>query len=204
MKPAPFGCTPEENLQPPALPALGNARVAALCVSKYHFPPMEWRVDSLHESDWEQVKEIFVQGIATENATFETEAPSWQQWDASHLSCCRLVARDPAGHVLAWAALSRVSHRFVYRGVAEVSIYVRDDCRGRGIGLVLLEELIRQSEAAGIWTLQAHIFPENNASLRLHEKAGFRQVGRRASLGQMKGTWRDVVLLERRSQGVDL
>jgi phosphinothricin acetyltransferase len=165
---------------------------------------MEWHLDLMGEADWEQVREIFVQGIETGKATFETDAPSREQWDSSHLSCGRLVARGPDGRLLGWAALARVSPRRVYRGVAEVSIYVRSDCRGQGVGLALLTELVKQSEAAGLWTLQAHVFPENRASLRLHEKAGFREVGRRERLGQMGKTWRDVLLLERRSQVVGL
>ncbi len=163
---------------------------------------MEWHLDLMREADWEQVREIFLQGIATGNATFETDAPSWEQWNSSHLSCCRLVARGPDGRLSGWAALSRVSPRQVYRGIAEVSIYVGSDCRRHGVGAALLEKLIEDSEAAGLWTLQAHIFPENGASLRLHEKAGFRPVGRRERFGQMRETWRDVLLLERRSQVV--
>jgi len=165
---------------------------------------MEWHVDEMRETDWDQTREIFVQGIATGNATFESNPPSWQQWDSSHLSYCRLVARGRDGHLLAWAALSRVSSRHVYRGIAEVSIYVRSDCRGQGVGGALITELIKHSEAAGFWTLQAHIFPENRGSLRLHRKAGFREVGRRERFGQMGGAWRDVLLLERRSQVVGL
>ncbi len=165
---------------------------------------MEWHLDQMQQADWEQVREIFLEGIATGNATFETEAPSREQWDSSHLACCRLVARQPDGPVSGWAALSRVSHRCVYRGIAEVSIYVRSDCRGQGVGAALLDQLVKDSETAGLWTLQAHIFPENRASLRLHEKAGFRQVGRRERLGKMGETWRDVLLLERRSQVVGL
>jgi L-amino acid N-acyltransferase YncA len=165
---------------------------------------MEWYLDGMGDADWEQAREIFVQGIATGNATFETEAPSWEQWNSSHFSCCRLVARGPDGRLLGWVALSLVSHRCVYRGIAEVSVYVRNECRGQGLGRALLERLVTDSEAAGLWTLQAHIFPENQASLKLHEKAGFRQVGRRERLGQMHGTWRDVILMERRSQVVGL
>lgn len=165
---------------------------------------MEWQLDELKAADWEQVRGIFLEGIATGNATFETEAPSWEQWDSAHLACCRLVARRSGGPLSGWAALSKVSHRCVYRGIAEVSIYVRSDCRGQGVGRALLNRLVQESEAAGLWTLQAHIFPENKASLRLHERAGFRHVGRRERLGKMARTWRDVLLLERRSQVVGL
>jgi L-amino acid N-acyltransferase YncA len=125
--------------------------------------------------------------------------PSWEKFDAGHLRHSRLVARDGTG-VLGWAALSPVSSRRVYAGVAEVSIYVADDSRGRGIGRALLEELIRQSEKHGMWTLQAGIFPENVASIRLHKALGFREVGRRERMGQMGDRWRDTVLLERRSR----
>lgn len=165
---------------------------------------MEWQLDEMKEADWDQVRQIFLEGIATGNATFETGAPAWEQWDSSHLACCRLVARRSDGRILGWAALSKVSHRWVYRGIAEVSIYVRIDCRGQGVGAGLLDKLVKDSEEAGLWTLQAHIFPENTASLRLHEKAGFRQVGRREKLGEMEGNWRDVLLLERRSRVVGL
>ncbi|RPJ82249.1 MAG: N-acetyltransferase family protein [Acidobacteria bacterium] len=163
---------------------------------------MEWLVASMVPADWEQVREIFIQGIATGNATFETHAPTWDHWDSSHLSSCRLVARRQDGRLSGWAALSRVSARQVYRGIAEVSVYVANDCRGQGVGAALLEKLVEESETVGLWTLQAHIFPENEASLRLHQKAGFRQVGRRERFGKMGETWRDVLLLERRSSVV--
>jgi len=159
-------------------------------------------VDPMGPADWDQVREIFIQGIVTGNATFETQAPSWDHWDSSHLSCCRLVVRRQNARLSGWAALSRVSARQVYGGIAEVSIYVANDCRGQGVGAALLEKLVEESEAAGLWTLQAHIFPENEASLRLHQKAGFRQVGRRERFGKMGETWRDVLLLERRSSVV--
>jgi len=156
----------------------------------------------MQETDWEGVREVFLQGIATGNATFETDAPSWDQWHSTHLASCRLVTRGPGGGLLGWAALSKVSNRCVYRGIAEVSIYVREDCRGQGVGAALLQQLINDSEAAELWTLQAHIFPENLASLKLHERLGFRQVGRRERLGKMGETWRDVLVLERRSHTV--
>jgi L-amino acid N-acyltransferase YncA len=149
-------------------------------------------------SDWPRVREIYAEGIATGNATFATEAPEWQQWDAHHLPSCRLVA----GHddqILGWAALSSVSSRRVYAGVAEVSVYVSAAVRGHGVGKALLRELILTSERQGIWTLQAGIFPENVASVALHEALGFRQVGVRERLGQLAAQWRDVLLLERRS-----
>jgi L-amino acid N-acyltransferase YncA len=151
--------------------------------------------------DWEAVRRIYREGIATGNATFETEAPEWERWDASHLRHTRLVARD-AGAVVGWAALSPVSARRVYRGVAEVSVYVAQGARGRGAGRMLLEALVAESERQGIWTLQAGIFPENTASLELHRKCGFRVVGRRERIGALGGVWRDVLLLERRSRKV--
>jgi len=157
--------------------------------------------DALRPEDWEQVRAIYVEGIATGHATFETGAPQWEKWDSEHLARARLVARDgPA--ILGWAALSPVSGRCVYAGVAEVSVYVATSARNRGIGRALLEGLIRASEAEGIWTLQAGVFPENASSLALHRRCGFREVGRRERLGKLGDTWRDVILLERRSRTV--
>lgn len=149
--------------------------------------------------DWPAVRAIYLEGIATGNATFEQTAPEWESWDSGHLAKARIVARSPAGAVLGWAALSGMSSRCVYAGVAEVSIYVAAQARGCGVGGQLLSRLIADSEAAGIWTLQAGIFPENAASIALHQRAGFRMLGRRERLGQMNGRWRDVLLLERRS-----
>jgi phosphinothricin acetyltransferase len=156
-------------------------------------------------ADWPAVRAIYEQGIATGDATFQLAAPAWEAWDAGHLEECRLVAVG-GGAVIGWAALSRISSRPVYAGVAEVSVYVAAAARGRGAGRLLLAELVGESERNGIWTLQAGIFPENQASLVLHERAGFRLVGRREKLGQMQGRWRDVLLLERRSAiaGVDV
>jgi len=148
--------------------------------------------------DWPAVRTIFEEGIATGNATFETKAPSWEEWDAGHLKESRLVATD-SEKIIGWAALSRVSGWCVYAGVAEVSVYVSTGERGRGIGKRLLQALIPESEQSGIWTLQAGIFPENEPSITLHRKCGFRQIGRREKLGQMDGQWRDVLLFERRS-----
>jgi L-amino acid N-acyltransferase YncA len=150
-------------------------------------------------ADWPVVRAIYCEGIATGNATFEVEAPDWEFWDAHHLSACRLVARV-AGVVVGWAALSPVSSRAVYRGVAEVSIYVAAAARGGGVGKALLGALVAAAEQAGLWTLQAGIFPENLASIALHTACGFRIVGRRERLGCLQGVWRDVMLLERRSQ----
>ena len=158
-------------------------------------------IDGLRPEDWERVRAIYLEGIATGHATFETAVPSWEKWDADHLRQPRLVARDGSA-ILGWAALSPVSGRCVYGGVAEVSVYVGAAARGRGVGRALLLELVRTSEVAGIWTLQAGIFPENESSLALHNRCGFREVGRRERLGKLGATWRDVILLERRSRTI--
>ena len=149
-------------------------------------------------ADWDRVRQIYLEGIATGNATFEKDAPTWEKWDASHRGDCRLVARQ-GGEVVGWAALSPVSSRRVYDGVAEVSVYVGANERGLGVGRLLLSALVESSERAGIWTLQAGIFPENVPSIKLHQKLGFRLVGVRERLGCMNGRWRDVALMERRS-----
>lgn len=153
---------------------------------------------------WPEVRVVYEEGVASGDATFETEAPEWERWDASHLRACRLVALAD-GRVTGWAALSHVSARKVYAGVAEVSVYVGAAFRGRGVGRALLSALVQASESEGIWTLQAGIFPENVASVELHKSCGFREVGRRERVGKLKGRWRDTVLLERRSRtvGVD-
>jgi phosphinothricin acetyltransferase len=152
-------------------------------------------------SDWEDVRRIYLEGIATGHATLETEAPAWDLWDRAHRMDCRIVARE-GGLMLGWAALSRVSERCAYGGVAEVSVYVAVEARGKGVGRALLEELVRASEEAGVWTLQAGIFPENTASLSIHQRCGFRVVGVREKFGNLRGTWRDVALLERRSKRI--
>jgi len=155
-------------------------------------------IEPLTAEHWEAVRSIYLEGIATGNATFQQTAPEWEEWDEGHLRACRMVARS-GQQIVGWAALSSVSWRPVYRGVAEVSIYVAESARGRGVGTTLMARLIADSEAEGIWTLQAGIFPENTSSIALHTKAGFRVVGTRSRLGCMDGCWRDVVLLERRS-----
>lgn len=159
----------------------------------------QFSMEAMQPQDWPAVRAIYLEGVATGNATFEQTAPDWEKWDAGHLAGVRFVARSDGGEVLGWAALSGVSSRCVYAGVAEVSIYVAESARGRGVGHNLMARLIADSEAQGIWTLQAGIFPENIASIALHERAGFRIVGTRERLGQMNGRWRDVVLMERRS-----
>ena len=158
-----------------------------------------FQIRSLRPDDWPQVRKIYLEGIATGNATFETEAPSWEKWDSGHLQSCRLVAYADS-KVLGWAALSPVSSRRVYTGVTEVSVYVASAAQGKGVGRALLTALIQSAEAAGIWTLQAGIFPENVASIHLHKSLGFREVGRREKIGKMGDRWRDVMLLERRSK----
>jgi L-amino acid N-acyltransferase YncA len=152
----------------------------------------------LTREDWPVVKAIYEQGIAGGQATFETEAPAWEDWDRTHLEGHRLVALQD-GEVVGWATLSPVSERCVYEGVVESSVYVADSAQGRGVGRALMEELIRRAERDGIWTIQAGIFPENEGSIELHKRCGFRVVGTRERLGKHHGTWRDVVLLERRS-----
>jgi L-amino acid N-acyltransferase YncA len=160
-------------------------------------------IEALTPDDWPSVKRIYEEGIASGTATFETAAPSWERWDASHRPDHRLVARVRDG-VVGWAALSPYSVRSAYAGVAEVSVYVAEAHRGKGVGRSLLQRLISDTEAAGIWTLQAGVFRENETSLRLHRSVGFRTVGVRKRIGRLNGRWRDVVLLERRSSVVGL
>jgi L-amino acid N-acyltransferase YncA len=162
---------------------------------------MDFIIESIMPQDWESVRSIYLEGIATGQATFETEAPDWERWDSGHLPQCRLVARNGAG-VLGWAALSPVSKRQVYAGVTEVSVYVAASARGLGIGGALLRALIEASERHGVWMLQSSIFPENHASVALHLKHGFREVGRRERIARHHGVWRDTVVLERRSSVV--
>lgn len=155
-------------------------------------------VAPLTPADWPQVRAIYVDGIASAQATFETEAPSWEEWNATHHRFARLVARSD-GRVIGWAALSPVSRRRCYAGVAEVGVYVAEECRGQGVGRRLLEALIAESERHGIWTLQGATFAENEASLRLQQSCGFREIGRRERIAQLNGVWRDTILMERRS-----
>lgn len=164
---------------------------------------MDYVIDQMNPGDWEQVRSIIREGIATGYTTFETDAPSWERWDAGHLQTARLVARK-GDNVLGWAALTPVSNRDVYRGVAELSVFVKEESRGHGIGRALLEALIDQSERNAIWTLQAAIFPENTASVKLHLRCGFREVGRRERIGKLNGSWRDTLLFERRSKTVGI
>lgn len=152
--------------------------------------------------DWEAVAAIYAEGISTGDATFETTVPTWAEWDASHHMNCRLVM-ETDDDVAGWAALAPVSSRDVYRGVAESSIYIASSARGLGIGSRLLAALVACSETAGFWMLQAGVFPENEASIRLHERRGFRIVGTRQRIGRLGSVWRDVILLERRSSRID-
>lgn len=165
---------------------------------------MEYIIDVMKPQHWDQIKEIYMEGIKTQNATFEKEVPSWEEWDKSHIPSCRIVAQKE-DEIYGWAALSPVSNRCVYTGVAEISIYVSKKHQGKGVGTSLLNTLIKLSEENGFWTLQANIFPENKSSILLHKKCGFREVGIREKLGKMeKGNWRDVVLMERRSTNVGI
>jgi L-amino acid N-acyltransferase YncA len=164
---------------------------------------MKYSIDIMRREDWDQVRSIYLEGISTGNSTFESNAPDWERWDSGHLPDHRLVVRE-GDHILAWAAFSPVSTRSVYSGVAELSLYVAKENRGKGVGSELLEAVIHSTEHAGLWTLQGGIFPENTASLNLAKKHGFRDVGRREKIGKMTygplaGTWRDVILVERRS-----
>jgi L-amino acid N-acyltransferase YncA len=159
------------------------------------------QVDELTAGDWPAVSAVYADGIATRNATFETTVPSWSEWERAHMDDYRLVGRVD-GEVVGWAALSRVSDRQCYRGVAEDSVYVRNGRHGQGVGRALLSALVSRAEAAGVWTIQAGVFPENIASLKLHAACGFRVVGVRERIGQLDGAWRDVVLLERRSKEI--
>ena len=157
----------------------------------------------MHDKDWSSVSEIYAQGIATGYATFETEVPDLAEWNKAHLKHSRFVA-EHRGEIAGWAALSPVSGRCVYGGVGEVSVYVATGHHGKGIGRKLMKHLILESEKQGLWTLQSGIFPENTASIKLHEKVGFRKIGYREKVGQLHGQWKDNLLFERRSKVVGL
>lgn len=159
---------------------------------------MKIKIQDMKKEHWDQVKRIYIEGIASGNATFQSEAPTWKEWDEGHISNCRFIA-TMGNEIIGWTAISSVSGRCVYVGVAEVSVYVGKEYIGRGVGRKLLQVLIKQSEENGFWTLQAGIFPENTASIKLHTKLGFREVGIRERIGKLNGEWRNVVLLERRS-----
>ncbi|MEW9095454.1 MAG: N-acetyltransferase family protein [Clostridiaceae bacterium] len=165
---------------------------------------MEYVIEEMKSSDWEQVKNIYLEGIKTGTATFQTEAATWENWDKGHLNSCRLVARS-SNDILGWVALSPTSSRCVYFGVAEVSIYIGEKYNGQGIGTALLKNLFKLSEENGIWTLQSVIIKENTSSILLHKKCGFREVGIREKIAKMgDGAWHDTVLMERRSKIVGI
>jgi len=164
---------------------------------------MDFTVEKMKDGDWPMVQATYREGIATGNATFETDAPEWGKWDKNHLPDCRLVARAE-GQVIGWAALSPFSWKRFYAGITEVSLYVTSSARGIGVGKALLNALIEESEHAGIWTLQGMILRENLTSLALCKKCGFREVGYRERISQMNGVWRDVILMERRSKVVGI
>ena len=155
----------------------------------------------MQAKDWQTVSKIYEEGIATGFATFETSTPSYESWDSAHMASCRLVAIENE-KVLGWAALSPVSNRCVYGGVAEVSVYVGQKSRGKGVGQLLINALINESETEGLWTLQSGIFPENEGSIELHKKVGFRYIGKRERVGKLDGEWKDNLLFERRSKTV--
>lgn len=156
------------------------------------------KIEKMKSSDWEAVARIYLQGIESGMATFETVVPDWKLWDENHIKSCRLIAK--IDHmIVGWAALSSVSSRCVYGGVAEVSVYVSAKERGKKVGEILMKELIAQSEEEGYWTLQSGIFPENLASIKLHEKLGFRKIGYRERIGALDGVWKDNILMEKRS-----
>ena len=161
------------------------------------------RIRPMKPSDWEVVSQIYEEGIRTGVATFETAAPSYESWDNAHVGSCRLVAEENQV-ILGWAAISPVSSRCVYGGVGEVSVYVSAESRGKGVGKALMKQLILESENAGFWTLQSGIFPENQNSIKLHEKVGFRYIGRRERVGKLDGHWKDNLLFEKRSTTVGI
>jgi L-amino acid N-acyltransferase YncA len=165
---------------------------------------MEISLRTMQPEDWYKVAHIYKQGIETGNATFQKDIPNWEDWDATHLRKCRFIAQNRLGEIVGWAALTPVSGRCVYAGVAEVSVYVTPQYKGQGVGKMLMQQLIEASETVGLWTLQAGIFKENIGSVRLHESVGFRLIGYREKIGQLDGVWRDTFLLERRSEKIGI
>jgi len=164
---------------------------------------MKVEINHIEPEDWQEIARIYKQGIATGIATFETEVPTWKQWDDSHIKSCRLAARM-GNQLVGWAALSAVSGRCVYGGVAEVSVYVDNESNGKGIGSQLLKSLINESKNEGFWTIQSGIFPQNIASIKLHEKMGFRKIGYREKIGKLHSIWYDNILMERRSKTIGI
>ncbi len=163
---------------------------------------MNYEIREMQPEDGQAVLDIFQQGIDGGNATFDQSVPVWENWDANYLNHCRFVIEDETNRVVGWCALLPVSNRNCFRGVAEVSIYLDNAVQGKGLGKMLLKKLVLASEENGFWTLQAGIFPENEASIAVHKKQGFQVVGTRRKIGEMNGTWRDIVLLERRSERI--
>ncbi|MDC6366146.1 MULTISPECIES: GNAT family N-acetyltransferase [Flavobacteriaceae] len=161
------------------------------------------QIRNMTPKDWEQVSKIYAEGIETGIATFELSIPTYETWDQAHLNQCRLVAEE-GQNILGWTALSPVSSRCVYGGVGEVSVYIAANSRGKGVGKSLMEKLIEESEAAGLWTLQSGVFPENKASIKLHEKVGFRYIGKREKVGKIHGVWKDNLLFEKRSKTIGI
>lgn len=165
-------------------------------------PKMNYEIREMRPEDGAKVLEIFSEGIEGGNATFDKEAPAWEVWDTKFFKNCRWILEDQNKNVVGWAALQPISSRDCYKGVAEVSIYLTESVQGKGLGTILLKKLILDSEENGFWTLQAGIFPENKPSIAVHQKLGFRIVGTRTRIAEMNGVWRDVMLLERRSDFV--
>lgn len=165
---------------------------------------MDYKIDEMMNSDWKQVSKIYLEGIKTGKATFQTEVPTYEDWNNGHIKSCRVVARL-GNDILGWGALSPTSSRCVYQGVAEVSIYIGENHRGKGLGEILLKSLIKSSEDNGFWTLQSGIIRENISSIKLHEKCGFRKIGIREKVAKINnGKWHDVIFMERRSKIVGL
>ena len=165
---------------------------------------MNYEIRPMQTEDADKVLEIFQQGINGGNATFDKVAPTWEAWDTKHFNLCRFVLEDEDNQVVGWCALQPVSNRDCFKGVAEVSIYLDGSVQGKGLGTILLKKLILDSEEHDFWTLQAGIFPENEVSIAIHQKQGFRTVGTREKIGELNGKWRDIVLLERRSKSLGL
>ncbi|SFH89792.1 GNAT family N-acetyltransferase [Halpernia frigidisoli] len=165
---------------------------------------MNYEIREMQPEDGEVVLKIFQEGIDSENATFDKEPPTWEVWDTKHFNLCRWILEDENNEIVGWAAIQPVSNRDCFRGVAEVSIYLTSKAQGKGLGQMLLQKLILDSEEKEFWTLQSGIFPENEASIAVHHKFGFVTVGRREKIGQMNGKWRDIILLERRSKTVGI
>lgn len=163
---------------------------------------MNYEIREMLPDDGKRVLEIFQQGIDGGNATFDKDVPTWESWDMNFYRTCRWILENDKSEIIGWAALKPISNRDCYRGVAEISIYIDNAYQGKGLGTVLMKKLILDSEEHGFWTLQSGIFPENQVSIHLHEKLGFRIVGTRERIAEMKGNWRDVILMERRSKVV--